>query len=90
MMAAISPLPEMMLVVALRKREYWRALRLGGTIAATVAVAEFGMRRARFPKGSGLFFPVGTAAMLAIFVNSLVQHRTGRIHWRGRTYPPRQ
>jgi chlorobactene glucosyltransferase len=86
MLAALSPLPEFALVCALRKRKYGKALRLCASIAATAAAAEFGMRRAGFPKGSGLFFPIGTGAMLAIFVNSLLQHRTGRIHWRGRRY----
>jgi chlorobactene glucosyltransferase len=88
MICALSPLPEIALVSAIRKRRYRKALGLAATIAAMSAAAEFGMRRARFPKGSGLFFPIGAATMLAIFGNSLVQHHTGRIHWRGRTYPP--
>jgi len=86
MLAALSPIPEIALVQALRKRRYAKAARIGATIIATAAAAEFGMRRARFPKGSGLYFPIGAATMLAIFINSLVKYRTGRIHWRGRDY----
>ena len=86
MLAAVSPLPEIALVRALAKRRCRSALTLAASIAATAAAAEFGMRRSRFPRGSGLFFPIGAAAMLGIFVNSAFQHRTGRVHWRGRRY----
>jgi chlorobactene glucosyltransferase len=87
MMASLSPLPEIALIHALRKRRYRKALRLAVTIAATAAAAEFGMRRAGFPKRSGAFFPIAAATMLAIYINSHVQYRTGRLHWRGRRYP---
>lgn len=86
MLAAISPLPEIALVRALAKRRYGSAIKAATAIAATAAAAEFGMRRSRFPRGSGLFFPIGAATMLAIFINSAVQHRTGRVRWRGRRY----
>lgn len=84
MLAAISPIPEIRLVSALRKRQYGTALKMAASIAASAAAAEFGMRRSRFPRGSGMFFPIGAATMLAIFLNSALQHRTGRVHWRGR------
>ncbi|HET9095271.1 MAG TPA: glycosyltransferase family 2 protein [Candidatus Baltobacteraceae bacterium] len=83
-LAAISPIPEIRLVSALRKRQYRTAAKMAASIAASAAAAEFGMRRSRFPRGSGFFFPIGAATMLAIFVNSAFQHRTGRVHWRGR------
>jgi chlorobactene glucosyltransferase len=85
-LAAISPLPEIGLAYALCTRQYKTALRLAATIGATAAAAEFGMRRWRFPRGSGAFFPAGAAVMLAIFLNSAMQHRTGRVRWRGRRY----
>jgi chlorobactene glucosyltransferase len=85
-LAAISPLPEMALARALSKGKYAKALRVAAGIAATAAAAELGMRRSRFPRGSGLWFPLGAAAMLAILVNSAIQHRTGRVRWRGRKY----
>lgn len=84
LLAAISPIPEIRLVSALRKRQYRTAAKIAASIAATAAAAEFGMRRSRFPRGSGLLFPIGAATMLAIFLNSAFQHRTGRVHWRGR------
>lgn len=87
-LAAISPLPELALVRALKRRRHSSALMLAASIAATAAAAEFGMRRSRFPKGSGAFFPIGAGAMLAIFVNSAIAHRTGRVHWRGRNISP--
>lgn len=86
MLAAISPLPEVVMLRALRRRRYGRAFRMLGTIAATACAAEFGMRRFGFPRGSGLFFPAGAATMLALFLNSAFQHRTGRVKWRGRRY----
>lgn len=86
MLAAISPLPEIALAGALRKKKYGKALAAAAAIAATAAGAEVGMRRFRFPKGSAVFFPIGAATMLAIFVNSAFQHHTGRVQWRGRRY----
>ncbi len=83
-LAAISPLPEILLVRALVKRRRKAALAMAASIAATAAAAEFGMRRSRFPRGSGAFFPLGACVMLAILANSALQHRTGRVRWRGR------
>jgi chlorobactene glucosyltransferase len=88
-LAAVSPLPEIVLVRSLLKRRYRTALAMAACIAGTAAAAEFAMQRSRFPRGSGAFFPAGAAAMLAIFANSALQHRTGRVHWRGRQYRPR-
>ncbi len=87
MLAALSPLPQVLLLSALSKRDHRRALRMGATIMATVAAAEAGMRHSRFPRGSGLCFPVGAAAMLAILLNSTRAYRAGRVVWRGRAYP---
>lgn len=87
-LAALSPLPEVLLLRALVKRRYGTALRMGAIIAATAAAAEAGMRHSRFPRASGAFFPIGAAAMLAIFLNSVRLHRSGRVAWRGREYPP--
>lgn len=89
MLAALSPLPEALLASAVLKRERSRAVRMATVVAATSAAAEFAMRRSRFPTGSGAFFPLGAAAMLAIFVNSARQHRTGQVRWRGRAYEGR-
>jgi chlorobactene glucosyltransferase len=83
-LAAISPLPEIVLARALLKRYDKTAFAMIAAIGATTAAAEVAMRRFRFPRGSGVFFPIGTAAMLAILTNSAVQHRTGRVSWRGR------
>lgn len=85
-LALLSPVPEVLLALALRRRRRAAAAAMFAAIASTAAAAEFGMRRSRFPRGSGAFFPVGAATMLAIFVNSIVRHRRGRIEWRGRTY----
>jgi chlorobactene glucosyltransferase len=86
MLASLSPLPETLLVRAVLKRDMPAALRMIAVIAATLAAAEVGMRRARFPRWSGAFFPAGVAAMLGIFLNSTVQHTRGRVSWRGRSY----
>jgi chlorobactene glucosyltransferase len=85
-LAAISPLPELVLTRSLSKRRYGTAFAMAACIAATSAAAEVAMRRSRFPRGSGAFFPIGAAAMLAMSINSAILHATGRVHWRGRTY----
>lgn len=88
-LGALSPLPEMLLLRALVRRRRRGAARMLAVIGATAAAAEFGMRRSRFPRGSGAFFPLGAATMLAIFADSALRHRTGRVVWRGRTYAGR-
>ncbi|HKU67061.1 MAG TPA: glycosyltransferase family 2 protein [Candidatus Baltobacteraceae bacterium] len=88
-LAAISPLPEIALVRSLLKRRYKTAFAMAACIAGTAAAAELAMRRSRFPRGSGAWFPIGAAAMLAIFANSAFQHGTGRVRWRGRRYSSR-
>jgi chlorobactene glucosyltransferase len=89
LLATISPLPELTLASALLRKRYKTALRATACIAATAVAAEFGMRRWRFPRGSGAFFPVGAAVMLGILANSALQYRTGTVHWRGRRYSGR-
>jgi chlorobactene glucosyltransferase len=86
MLAALSPLPLVLFGATLVRRDTGAALRIGATIAATALCSEAAMRRSRFPRGSGLFFPLGVAAMLAIFLNSARLHRSGRVAWRGRSY----
>lgn len=85
-LAAISPLPEIALARSLTKRRYKRAIAAAASIALTAVAAEAAMRRFRFPRGLGAFFPIGASAMLAIFLNSAVLYHTGRIRWRDRTY----
>jgi chlorobactene glucosyltransferase len=85
-LAAVSPLPELVLARGLVKRRYKTAIAMAACIAATACVSEAAMRRFRFPRGSGAFFPIGAAAMLAMSLNSAFLHATGRVRWRGRTY----
>lgn len=89
MLAAISPLPQLLFLHALLKRDRASVVRLAVTMIATALAAEAGMRRSRFPRGSGAFFPAGTAVMLGIFANSMLQHHRGGVTWRGRSYPKR-
>ena len=86
MLAALSILPPIQLTRALMKGRYARAAGLAAGMVATMAAAEVAMRRSRFPRGSGAFLPIGAGAMLAIFLNSALAHRTGRVSWRGRRY----
>jgi chlorobactene glucosyltransferase len=85
-LAAISPMPEIVLVRALMKRRYKTAIAMAACIAATACASEIAMRRFRFPRGSGVFFPVGACVLLAMSVNSALLHATRRVRWRGRTY----
>lgn len=88
-LAALAPLPAALLIGALAKADYGRAALHGALLAATSLAAEAGMRHSRFPRGSGAYFPLGITAMLAIFLNSALLHRSGRVSWRGREYPRR-
>lgn len=88
-LAALAPVPVALLLGSLAKGHYASAARMGAILAATSLAAEAGMRRSRFPRGSGAYFPLGLTAMLAIFLNSTLQHRSGRVSWRGREYPRR-
>lgn len=87
-LAALSPLPEVLLASALAKRRFRRATAIAGTIAISSAAAEIGMQRSGYPRGSGAFFPLGAAFMLAACANSARLHVTGRVQWRGRRYGP--
>jgi chlorobactene glucosyltransferase len=86
---ALSPLPEVLLVTAVRKRSCTRVFSLIATMLLSMAAAEIGMRRWRFPRGSGLYFPIGACAMTAIFLNSAIAHGSGHVTWRGRAYSRR-
>lgn len=83
---ALAPLPEILCAAALRRRRFASAAAMAGAIAATAAAAEFGMRRSRFPRYSGVFFPIGVVVTMAIFANSAIAYATGCVSWRGRTY----
>jgi chlorobactene glucosyltransferase len=85
-LGALSPLPELLLLRALMRKRRRGVARMLAIIVATAAAAEFGMRRSHFPRGAGVFFPLGTATMLAIFLNSALSHSVGRVYWRGRIY----
>lgn len=86
MLAALSPLPEILLFRAIARRDLRAAVAMASAIACAAAATEVGMRRFHFRRGSGAFFPIGVAASLAIFFNSVRLHRTGRVQWRGRSY----
>jgi chlorobactene glucosyltransferase len=81
---SLSPLAAMWL---LARHAWLGGLALALTAAAIVAIAEAGMRLARFRAGAGLGVHLGLAATLAIFATSLYCTYLGRgVEWRGRRY----
>jgi hypothetical protein len=86
-LCAISPLGPMLLIVALLRAQWLPALALAAALALLVGTLEFGMRRSRFPAGSGAWFPVALPVLIAIFITSALRFSTGAgVSWRGRRY----
>lgn len=87
LLACASPISPIIALVCLIEGRWLAAALLVLSGAAIVAVAEVGMRRARFAPGSGIAVPLGLVVTLAIFATSL--YRTllgGGVEWRGRRY----
>ena len=81
---SFSPIVAILLLV---QHAWLGGLVLALAAAAIVAIAEAGMRLARFRAGSGLGVHLGLAATLAIFATSLFCTHVGRgVEWRGRRY----
>jgi chlorobactene glucosyltransferase len=87
LLACVSPISPIVALVAVLQRQWLAVAVLALSGAAIIAVAEFGMRRARFRAGSGLALPLGLVVTLAIFATSLYCTFVGRgVEWRGRRY----
>ena len=87
LLACVSPISPIVALVAVLQRQWPAVAVLVLSGAAIIAVAEFGMRRARFRAGSGLALPLGLVVTLAIFATSLYCTSVGRgVEWRGRRY----
>jgi chlorobactene glucosyltransferase len=87
LLACVSPISPIVVLLALLQRQWLAAAVLALSGAAIIAVAEFGMRRARFRPWSGLALPLGAVVTLAIFATSLYCTFVGRgVEWRGRRY----
>jgi chlorobactene glucosyltransferase len=87
LLACVSPISPIVALVAVLQRQWPAVAVLVLSGAAIIAVAEFGMRRARFRPGSGLALPLGLVVTLAIFATSLYCTSVGRgVEWRGRRY----
>ncbi len=89
-LAFVAPVPQLLLLRAFRRRRYREAAWMGGATVATMLAAEVGMRRSRFPRGSGAWLPAGLTIMLGILLDSAYRHAGGRgVRWRGRRYGAR-
>jgi chlorobactene glucosyltransferase len=87
LLACVSPLSPLVAIWLLASRAWAGSVILLLSMAAVIAVVETGMRRMRYPSGSGLWLPVGLAVVLAIFTTSLACVASGRgVQWRGRRY----
>lgn len=86
--ALLAPVLPLALIAFAASRETIPALIAGAALVIALAGAEFGMRRARFPRWSALWLPVGISVMVGIFVTSIAKHARGGVAWRGRAYGP--
>jgi chlorobactene glucosyltransferase len=86
LLTCVSPVSPLVLLWLLANRAWGAASVLALTIAIPIAIVEWGMRRMRFPTGSGLALPLGLAVTLAIFATSLFSSLGGGVEWRGRRY----
>ena len=86
-LASLSPLSPIALCLFASGDRAGLALAVGFAMLAASLAAEYGMARARFPRGSGWTIPVGVAVLFAIFATSLVRYASGLgVEWRGRHY----
>ena len=86
-LASLSPLSPLIAAALVLLGQPLLALFVALAMLCAVLGAEVGMKRSRFPKGSGWTVPVGMAVLLAIFATSLFKHGSGRgVEWRGRRY----
>lgn len=87
LLAAVSPLSPLALIALLAARAWPAAILLALFMGAVIGIAETGMRRMNFRRGSGLAVPLGLALTLAIFATSFYESFAGRgVEWRGRRY----
>ncbi len=82
----VSPVTPLLAIALFASRQWALAAIVLASLASTTAVAEVGMRRARFPAGSGLWFPAALSLLPAILATSVVRGACGGIEWRGRRY----
>jgi chlorobactene glucosyltransferase len=87
LLTCVSPLTPLTLLALLATRRWSGAAALALSTATVSAIAELGLRRMRFRRGSGLALPVGLSVVLAIFATSAARMLSGRgVRWRGRRY----
>ncbi len=85
--ALVAPLAVLTLLAATAAHDWPSAAIVGAGLVLSARSAEFGMRRMRFPAGSGLWLPLGLSVMLAIMLTSLASYGSGRgVVWRGLRY----
>ncbi|MFY9739383.1 MAG: glycosyltransferase [Candidatus Cybelea sp.] len=87
LLACVSVISPIVGLVALLQRQWLAVAVLALSGAVIIAIAELGMRRARFRPGSGLALPLGLVVTLAVFATSMYRTFVGRgVEWRGRRY----
>ncbi len=87
LLTCVSPLTPLTLFALLATRRWSGASALALSTATVAAIAELGLRRMRFRRGSGLALPIGLSVVLAIFATSAACMLSGHgVNWRGRRY----
>jgi chlorobactene glucosyltransferase len=86
-LACVSPLSPLALLWLVASARWGAAAALLLSMLLVLAVAIYRIRSAGLPSHSALWFPVGTAFVVAVSLASITLFASGRgIRWRGRRY----
>jgi chlorobactene glucosyltransferase len=86
-LACVSPLSPLFLIWLLASSHWSAAFALAASLAIVLAVVSHRIRSTGLPTYSALWFPVGTAFVVAVSIASILLFASGRgVRWRGRRY----
>jgi chlorobactene glucosyltransferase len=86
-LACVSPLSPLVLVWLLATARWGAAAALAASLVLVLTVVAYRIRSIGLPRYSALWFPLGTAFVVAVSIASVMLFASGRgVQWRGRRY----